>query len=145
MRKLDGDTKKIIELYKYNNEKQIRDLMLKRKNEIRNEIDIFVENQKRNLFFDNVINNINEKYKGNITIKYYFEISNYESNFDLIYDEDATLRGLKDSLEEIRNERKNITLALQFADSKSKEYKEALKKLERGCWYGFNKWGIKSY
>ena len=133
MRKLDGDTKKIIELYKYTNEKQIRDLMLKRKEEIRDEINKYIENQKRNLlFFDNVVNNVNEKYNGKITLKYYFEISNYESDFESIYDEDATLRGLKDSLAEIRDERKNITLALQFADSKSKEYKEALKKLERG-------------
>ena len=133
MRKLDSDTKKIIESYKYRNEKQIRDLMLKRKEEIRDEIYNYIEEQKSKLlFFDSVISNINIKYNGRITIKHYFEVSNYESDFDSIYDEDEVLRGLKDSLVEIRDERKNITLALQFADSKSKEYKEALKKLERG-------------
>lgn len=107
MRKLDSDTKRIIDNY--------------------------IEEQKRKLLFvDSAINNINIKYNGRIAIKHYFEISNYESDFDSIYDEDEVLRGLKDSLAEIRDERKNITLALQFADSKSKEYKEALKKLEGG-------------
>lgn len=128
-----GETKRIIELYKYDKEREINILISKRKEEIRDEIEDYIENQKRNLlFFDTAIDNINMMYNKRITIKYYFEVSNYESDFDSIYDEDEILRSLKDSLAEIRDERKNITLALQFADSKSKEYKEALKKLERG-------------
>ena len=130
MRKLDSDTKTIIDLYKYDKEREILNLISKRKEEIRDEVDDYIEKQKsENLFFDNVIDNINMRYNGKIVINYSIDISNYQSDFNSLYDEDAILRGLNDSLAEIRKERKNIMISLQFADSKSKEFKEALQKV----------------
>lgn len=130
MRKLDSDTKRIIDLYKYDKEKEILNLITKRREEIRDEVDDYIEKQKReNLFFDNIIDNINHRYNGKIVINYSIDISNYQSDFNSLYDEDAILRGLNDSLTEIRKERKNIMISLQFADSKSKEFKEALQKI----------------
>lgn len=133
MRKLDGDTKNIIDLYKYDKEKEILKLISNRKKQIRDDINNYIEEQKSEyLFFNTAIANIREKYNGKIGINYSFEISNYQSDFESLFDEDAILRALNDSYTEIKEERKNLMLALQFADSKSKEYKEALKKLEKG-------------
>ena len=133
MRKLDSDTKRIIELYKDDKVVQIDNLISKRKEQIRNDVDEFVKKQEEEyLFYNQAMENIRKEYKGIIHVNYRFEVSNYGSDFYPLYDEDEILRGLKDELREILDERKNITLALQFADSKSKEYKEALKKLERG-------------
>lgn len=133
MRKLDSDTKRIIELYKGDKVVEIDKLISKRKEQIRNNVDEFVKKQEEEyLFYIQAMENIRKEYKDIIKINYRFEVSNYGSDYNPLYDEDEILRGLKDELRKILEERKNITLALQFADSKSKEYKEALKKLERG-------------
>lgn len=133
MRKLDSDTKRIIELYKIGKENEIDKLITKRKEQIRNNVDEFVEKQEEEyMFYNQAMENIRKEFKDVVKINYRFEVSNYGSDFYPLYDEDEILRGLKDELSKIIDERKNITLALQFSDSKSKEYKEALKKLERG-------------
>lgn len=133
MRKLDGDTKRIIELYKNDKEKEINNLVIQRKEQIRNEVDEYVEEQEKlYLDYNKAMENINKKYENVVKINYRFEVSNYASDYLPLYYEDEILRQYERELNEIICERKNITLALQFADSKSKEYKEALKKLERG-------------
>lgn len=130
MRKLDSDTKRIIESYKYDKEKEINNLIRKRRDEIIKFVDEYVEEQARSyLDFDKAMENVRKRFKNIIKVNYRFEVSNYGSDYYPLYDEDEVLRGLNDSLAKINEERKNITLALQFADSKSKEYKEALKKL----------------
>lgn len=130
MRKLDSDTKRIIESYKYDKEKEINNLIRKRKDEIINFVDEYVEEQSRlYLDFDKAMENVRKRFKDIIKVNYRFEVSNYGSDYYPLYDEDEVLRGLNDSLAEIRKERKNIIIALQFADSKSKEFKEALQKV----------------
>lgn len=132
MRKLDSDTKRIIEFYKCNEEREINNLIIKRKEEIRNDIDKYVEEQEKIwLDYDNAIENIRKKYGDAVKVSYRFEVSNYASDYYPLYDEDEILRGLNDSLDKIKKERNSIMLVLQFGDSKSKEYKEALQKLRK--------------
>ncbi len=132
MRKLDSDTKRIIESYRYDKEKEINNLIIKRKEEIRNDIDKYVKEQEILwLDYDNAIGNIRKKYGDAVKVSYRFEVSNYASDYYPLYDEDEVLRGLEDSLAEIKKERKNLMMSLQFADSKSKEFKDALKKLKK--------------
>ena len=130
MRKLDSDTKRIIEFYKCSKEVEINNLIIKRKEQLKNYIEEYVKEQERlYLNYDKAIKNINHQFDEAVKIRYYFEISNYDSEYRPLYEKDKILKDLQKELNEIMNERKNITLALQFADSKSKEYKEALKKL----------------
>lgn len=133
MRKLDTDTKRIIEFYKCSKEVEINNLIKKRKEQIKKYIEEYVKEQEQlHLDYEKAIGNIQREFDGVVKIRYYFEISNYDSEYRPLYDKDEILKDLEKELNEIKNERKNITLALQFVDSKSKEYKEALKKLERG-------------
>lgn len=59
MRKLDSDTKRVIEFYKCNEEREINNLIIKRKEEIRNDIEKYVEEQEQlYLDYDTAIENI---------------------------------------------------------------------------------------
>lgn len=132
MRKLDGDTKKIIELYKYQTEREYQMLIIERKEQIRNDIDEYVKEQEQlYLDYDKAIGHIKRKYGDAVKISHRFEVSNYASDYEPLYNKDEILKEYQNELNKIREERKNIMLALQFADSKSKEFKEALKKLEK--------------
>lgn len=132
MRKLDGDTKKIIELYKYQTEREYQMLIIERKEQIRNYIEEYVKEQEQlYLDYDKAITNIKRKFGNAVKITHRFEVSNYASDYEPLYNGDDVLKEYENEIHKIREERKNIMLALQFADSKSKEFKEALKKLEK--------------